>query len=184
MSTRRIVSTAVAACLGALSAFLLAGLPVHLHAADKLVYADFELPLDQRPISTRGGLIQLFGFQESQGHPMQFKGMDGQTPPAPAIKMTAKDGFEQGDCVRVRARRTQSVGGVSVEIHGLPDKDGKPQFDDVSTYKFLDLQIFHRRADEDASGVQEPGRRCECRATAAVRLSHQGRYERLQDQIE
>jgi len=33
-------------------------------------------------------------------------------------------------------------GGVSVEIHGLPDKDGKPQFDDVSAYKFLDLQIF------------------------------------------
>ena len=31
---------------------------------------------------------------------------------------------------------------MSVEIHGLPDKDGKPQFDDVSAYKFLDLQIF------------------------------------------
>jgi len=142
MSTRRIVSTAVAACLGALSAFLLAGLPVHLHAADKLVYADFELPLDQRPISTRGGLIQLFGFQESQGHPMQFKGMDRQTPPAPAIKMTAKDGSNKAIAFKYELVGPNQWGGVSVEIHGLPDKDGKPQFDDVSTYKFLDLQIF------------------------------------------
>ena len=92
MSTRRIVSTVGAVVVGALSALQLTGLPMNVHAADKLPFADFELPLDQRPVSSRGGWIQLFGFQESQGHPMQFKGMEGQTPPAPAVKMTAKDG--------------------------------------------------------------------------------------------
>ena len=142
MSTRRIVSATGAVCLGALSAMLFTGLPAHLHAADKLVYADFELPLDQRPISARGGWIQLFGFQESQGHPMQFKGMDGQTPPAPAIKMTAKDGSNKAIAFEYELVGPNEWGGVSVEIHGLPDKDGKPQFDDVSAYKFLDLQIF------------------------------------------
>ena len=142
MSTRRIVSTAGAAFVGALSALLLAGLPIDVHAADKLVFADFELPLDQRPVSSRGGWIQLFGFQESPGHPMQFKGMDGQTPPAPALKMTAKDGLNKAIAFEYTLVGPNQWGGVSVEVHGLPDKDGKPQFDDVSAFKFLDLQIF------------------------------------------
>ena len=142
MSTRRIVTAAGAVFVGALSALLLTGLPIAVHAADKLVFADFELPLDQRPISSRGGWIQIFGFQENEQHPMHFKGMDGQTPPAPAIKMTAKDGSNKAIAFEYELVGPNQWGGVSVEIHGLPDKDGKPQFEDVSAFKFLDLQIF------------------------------------------
>jgi hypothetical protein len=142
MSTRRIVLMACAVVPGAMLALLFTGVSVRVHAAAKLVYADFELPLDQRPVSSRGGFIQLVGFQENAGHPMQFKGMDNQTPPAPAIKMTAKDGSNKAIAFEYALAGPNQWGGVSVEIHGLPDKDGKPQFDDVSGYKFLDLQIF------------------------------------------
>ena len=77
---------------------------------------------------------------------MQFKGMEGQTPPAPAVKMTAKDGSNKAIAFEYELVGPNQWGGVSVEIHGLPDKDGKPQFDDVSAFKFLDLQIFTAEA--------------------------------------
>ncbi|HYJ47295.1 MAG TPA: hypothetical protein VEV81_11850, partial [Pyrinomonadaceae bacterium] len=32
--------------------------------------------------------------------------------------------------------------GVGVEVHGQPDKDGKPVADDLSAYKFLTMQIY------------------------------------------
>ena len=41
-------------------------------APDKLVYADFEAAKDNRPVSSRGGPVQLFSYHEST--PCRFKG--------------------------------------------------------------------------------------------------------------
>ena len=36
--------------------------------------------------------------------------------------------------------------GVGVEVHGLPDQDGKPVAEDLSGYKFLSMQVFAKGA--------------------------------------
>ena len=157
---------------------------MHVHAADKLVFADFELPLDQRPVSSRGGWIQLFGFQESQGHPMQFKGMDGQTPPAPAIKMTAKDGSNKAIAFEYELVGPNQWGGVSVEILRTARQGRQAAVRRCELVQVPGPADLHRRADEDARRVPEPERRHERRTASAVRLSHQVGHERLQDQVE
>src|ERR1700682_4377619 len=50
-----------------------------------LVYADFEKIENDRPVSARGGLIQLFAYQESIVHKSTFKGLEGADPPAPEL---------------------------------------------------------------------------------------------------
>jgi hypothetical protein len=57
---------------------------------NKLLYADFETPMDQRPVSGRGGWIQMTSYQENNQIPVHFTGMPGAEPAAPALKMTAK----------------------------------------------------------------------------------------------
>jgi hypothetical protein len=111
-------------------------------ADDKLVYADFELPMDQRPVSKRGGMVQLNAFQEDVQHPAKVRGMDGADPPAPVIKMTAKDGSNHAAVFEYELTSPNQWAGAGIEIHGLPDQDGKPQSDDVSEYKDLVLQLY------------------------------------------
>ena len=50
-----------------------------------LVFADFEQVDNGRPVSARGGLIQLFGYEESKVHKSDFKGAPGVDPPAPEL---------------------------------------------------------------------------------------------------
>src|SRR6266480_1925915 len=42
---------------------------------DKLVYADFEKLENNRPVSARGGWVQLGNNQENPGNPAKFTGM-------------------------------------------------------------------------------------------------------------
>ena len=44
-----------------------------------LIYADFERTENNRPVSTRGGLIQLYAYQESDVHKSTFKGLEGRS---------------------------------------------------------------------------------------------------------
>ena len=44
-------------------------------SGDKLVYADFDIIKDNRPVSTRGGYVQIFSGSENSGNPPQFTGM-------------------------------------------------------------------------------------------------------------
>ena len=55
-----------------------------------LVYADFEKMENNRPISARGGLIQMFAYQESDVHKSTFKGLDGADPAAPSWSTSRK----------------------------------------------------------------------------------------------
>ncbi|MEO8520462.1 MAG: hypothetical protein ABI603_03805, partial [Acidobacteriota bacterium] len=43
-------------------------------AEKALVYADFERTEGGRPVSARGGMIQMFGYEESGVHKSTFKG--------------------------------------------------------------------------------------------------------------
>jgi len=107
---------------------------------DKLVYADFETKPDPRPVSSRGGAVQLLAFQENDTLKSSFKGMEGVN--APELVRTSKDSPNKAASFDYRFLAPNQWAGVGVEIHGLPDKDGKSVPDDVSGYKYLTLQAY------------------------------------------
>ena len=111
-------------------------------SADKLVYADFETKADNRPVSSRGGFVQLTSYEESPALKSTFKGMEGVNPAAPELVRTSKENPNKAISFDYRLMAPNQWAGVGVEIHGLPDKDGKPVADDVSAYKYLMLQAY------------------------------------------
>jgi hypothetical protein len=141
MSSSRVASVALMTAAVAAAVTLVSSTTIRA-ADDKLVYADFEVPMDQRPVSKRGGMVQLNAFQEDVQHPAKARGMDGVDPPAPAVKMTSKDGSNHAAVFEYEFAIPNQWAGAGVEIHGLPDQDGKPQPDDVSEYKDLVLQLY------------------------------------------
>jgi hypothetical protein len=119
--------------------------PPALHAAQdasKLLYADFEKMENNRPVSARGGLIQLFAYQESDVHKSTFKGLEGADPPAPELVHIKPDDPNHAMKFEYSLRAPNQWAGVTVEIHGRPDADGKPVPDDVSGFKTLSLQVY------------------------------------------
>jgi hypothetical protein len=118
-------------------------------AADSktLVFADFERVENGRPVSTRGGLVQLYGYEESRVHKSTFKGLEGATPPAPELVRVKKDDPNRAMKFDYSLLAPNQWAGVTVEIHGLPDVDGRPVAEDVSGFKTLSLQVY-------ATGIQ------------------------------
>ena len=114
---------------------------------DKLVYADFETVKDNRVVSNRGGIIQLFGYQERPTMPSRFKGVEGSNPPAPEIVHLKKDDPNKAIAFDFQLQSSNQYAGVGVEIHAQADQDGKSVGLDVSSYKYLVLQLY-------ATGVQ------------------------------
>jgi len=110
--------------------------------ADKLVYADFEAATDNRPVSSRGGLVQLFSYQERATMPSHYKGLAGANPPAPEFARPSKDSPNKAIAFDFELPGTNQYAGVGVQIHGQPDKDGKPVADNVSGYKYMTLQLY------------------------------------------
>ena len=108
----------------------------------KLVYADFETVKDHRPVSNRGGLIQLFSYQENSALQAKFKGLEGANPPAPELVRLRKDDPNRAIAFDYEIPAPNQYAGVTVEVHGQADRDGKPVADDVSGYKYLTLQAY------------------------------------------
>jgi hypothetical protein len=130
-----------------LSAFLgflwLAATPPHQGADSKtLVYADFEKTENNRPVSARGGLIQLFAYQESDVHKSTFKGLEGANPPAPELVHVKPDDPNHAMKFDYSLRAPNQWAGVTVEIHGQPDASGKTVADDVTGFRILSLQVY------------------------------------------
>jgi hypothetical protein len=107
-----------------------------------LVYADFEKTENNRPVSARGGLIQLFAYEESGIFKSTFKGMEGADPPAPELVHVKKDDPNHVMKFDYSLRAPNQWAGVTVEIHGRPDADGKFVPDDVSGFKSLSMQVY------------------------------------------
>lgn len=110
--------------------------------ANTLVYSDFERVENNRPVTTRGGLIQLFGYEESRSHKSTFKGLTDSNPPAPELVRIKKDDPNRAMKFEYALMAPNPWAGVTVELHGLPDADGKPVPEDVSGYKTLSLQVY------------------------------------------
>lgn len=110
--------------------------------AKTLVFADFEKVENNRPVTARGGLIQMYGYQESQIHKSTFKGQEGADPPAPEIVRVKKDDPNHAMKFDFALFAPNQWTGVTVEFHGLPDTDGKPVPEDVSGFKTLSLEVY------------------------------------------
>lgn len=110
--------------------------------ADKFIYADFETTKENRPVSNRGGLVQLFGYQENAINPSRFKGSKTGEQNAPEVVRLSKDDPNKAIAFDYELRPPNQWAGVTVEVHGQPDKDGKPVPDDMSGYRYMTLQLY------------------------------------------
>jgi hypothetical protein len=99
-----------------------------------LVYADFEKMEGNSPVSARGGVIQMYAYEESGVHKSTFKG--------PELVHIKKDDPNRALKFDYSLRAPNQWAGVVVEIHGLPDVDGKMVPDDASGFKTLSLQVY------------------------------------------
>lgn len=104
------------------------------------VYADFETMQNNRPVSSHGGLIQLISYEETT--PSKFKGLAGASPAAPELVRIKKDDPNHAMAFDYQLYAPNQYAGVGVEIHGEADKDGKAVPDDLSSYKYLSLQVY------------------------------------------
>lgn len=112
---------------------------------DKFVYADFEKVENGRPISSNGGLVQIYTAQESV--PVKFKGLPNASPGAPEL-IVLKDAPQN----HLASFEYNLVGpnqwaNVTLEVQGRPMKDGKSVADDVSGYKQMALQLYATGVD-------------------------------------
>ena len=112
---------------------------------DKFVYADFEKMDNGRPISTNGGMVQIYTANEST--PVQFKGLANASPGAPEL-IVLKDAPQN----HLASFEYSLVGpnqwaNVTLEVQGRPMKDGKTVADDVSGYKQMALQLYATGVD-------------------------------------
>jgi hypothetical protein len=110
---------------------------------NRLVYADFEsIGDDGRPVSARGGAMQLFGYSENPTRPPVFRGAPNLDPPAPEIVRTKPDDPNHLAKVDFELVTPNQWSGVTLEIKGQADKDGQTPADDVSGYKSLSMEVF------------------------------------------
>jgi hypothetical protein len=106
----------------------------------QLVYADFEKMQDNRPVSARGGYVQLFGGQENPGTPAKFKGIEGVN--SPELVHLKPGDPNKAAMFSYELPASNQYANVTLEIQGLPSKDGKQVAEDVTGYKFLTLQVY------------------------------------------
>ncbi len=100
-----------------------------------LVYADFDKADDnKKPISARGGAISL--------EPYQSPGSREATAQGPELVHVKKDDPNHLLKFDYALFAGAEWTGVTLEIHGQPDADGKPVPDDVSAYKTLSLDCY------------------------------------------
>jgi hypothetical protein len=106
----------------------------------RMTYADFENVQDKRPLSNHGGVVQLISYEERPTLKSRYKGAEQSD--APELVRLKKDDPNRAIAFDYELLAPNDYAGVGVEIHGQPDKDGKPVADDVSAYKNLELQVY------------------------------------------
>ena len=108
--------------------------------ASKLLYADFQNQQNGRPLSKRGGMTRLNWYSQNSANPPQYRGMENANPPSPALaRVTDTD---SAAAFEYEWRIPNEWEGVSLEVFGQPEKDGKLVADDVSEYKYITLRLF------------------------------------------
>lgn len=112
---------------------------------DKLVYADFEKQENGRPVSTNGGMVQIYTGEEST--PVKFKGLPNASPGAPELIVLKDAPQNHLASFEYSLFGPNQWANVTLEVQGRPMKDGKPIADDVSGYKQLALQLYATGVD-------------------------------------
>ena len=107
---------------------------------EKLVYADFQKLENGRLVSSRGGRTQLNRWAQNMGAAPKMRGLENAEPPGPApARVTDQD---TAAAFEYEMRMPNEWAGVSLEVFGQPEKDGKPVADDISGYKFITMRLF------------------------------------------
>ena len=107
---------------------------------EKLVYADFQKVENGRLVSSRGGRTQLNRWAQNMAAAPKMRGLENAEPPSPApARVTDQD---TAAAFEYEMRMPNEWAGVSLEVFGQPEKDGKPVADDISGYKFITLRLF------------------------------------------
>ena len=134
------VKTFIFAAAGILASVI----PVTMGAQSKdtLVYADFEQLVEGRPVSTRGGAMQLFGYSENPTRPPVFRGAAGLEPAGPELVRIKPDDPNRLGKFEFEIVVPNQWSGVTLEIKGQADQDGRTPRDDVSGFKTLSMQVF------------------------------------------
>jgi hypothetical protein len=113
-------------------------------STNNLVYADFENVQEKRPLSNHGGLVQLISYEERATLPSRYRGLADSNPPVPEVVRLRPDDPNRAITFEYELQGPNEYAGVGVEVHGQADKDGKPVADDVSEYKFLEMQLYEK----------------------------------------
>jgi hypothetical protein len=100
---------------------------------NKLVFADFEIAPKpgERPVSNRGGLIQLTAYQENAGRPSRYQGAIQVSPTTPELVRIQKDNPNKAASFDYELQGPNLFAGVGLEIHCQADRDKKLVADDV-----------------------------------------------------
>jgi hypothetical protein len=143
MRSRLLVATmAVMGAVGALAA----AAPHGQSAPDagregSLVYADFENVADGRPVSSRGGKVSLWGYQESPTRMSVFKGHEADNA-IPKLVRTSKTDQNHAAAFGYELVIPNQWAAVTMQIDGQPGEAGALPPDDVSGYKVLRIQAY------------------------------------------
>lgn len=108
----------------------------------RLVYADFEQVVDGRPVSSRGGGVQLFGYSENPTRPPSIKGAPDLEPLAPDLVRTKADDPNRMAKFEFELMTPNQWSGATLEIKGQADKDGTTPSEDVTGFKTLSMEVF------------------------------------------
>ena len=96
--------------------------------AEGFVYADFENVQEKRPVSSRGGFVQLISYEETTRS--RFKGLANSDPPAPEVVRLKPDDLSAYKFLSMQVYAT-GVNSLRVEIisrgQGISLASGFPQ---------------------------------------------------------
>lgn len=136
----RIHVCAMAAALVALGAMALEARrgaddrPTQGAGGESLVYADFENSTDGKPVSSRGGAVNVWGYQEQPTRPSVFKG--------PSLVRTSKADENHAAAFEYEFALPNEWQGVTMEVQGQAGPAGNLPQDDVTVYKQLSVQAY------------------------------------------
>ena len=114
-----------------LSSLLVGQQPAAAPMPDKLVYADFENSTAEHVTSSRGGITQPVGWQADDSKP----------PTVEPVFLEADSANTKRMAFNYKLIAGQKYTGVALMINGLPEKDGKPQPEDLSEYKVMTVEM-------------------------------------------
>jgi hypothetical protein len=106
-----------------------------------LLYADFENSTNGKPVSSRGGKVNLWGYQESPAQTSVFKGHPNDNS-VPNLIRTSKTDQNHAAAFDYQLMIPNQWAGVTMEVQGQAGKPGALPPDDVSGYKFLRIRAY------------------------------------------